>query len=295
MAEYYGIHYDSVIEHYGIKGQKWGVRRYQNPDGTLTPLGRKKLGRLERKAAKLGDTVKQSRSRYMTLAKKKKNGTATSKELREYEALSSSLRKTSSKFKKASAKFEARKQKIEESKQKVKTTEELVKSGTKEEILGRSGELTTQQLQEAFTRLNTKAQIERLDTNTKSKGAKFVDKLASTANTLTSVYDSVQKITKVTNAIGLTDIKLGQKKDDGVSKFINTASASELWKMRSKLTPDQKKQAVERLNFEAKLKNLADAQKAEEDAAKKAAEEAKAAKEKEKQMLRLRKRKKSRC
>ena len=41
--EYYGIHYDSVIEHYGIKGQKWGVRRYQNPDGTLTELGKKKL------------------------------------------------------------------------------------------------------------------------------------------------------------------------------------------------------------------------------------------------------------
>ena len=102
--------------------------------------------------------------------------------------------------------------------------------------------------------MNTKAQIERLDTNTKSKGAKFVDKLASTANTLTSVYDSVQKITKVTNAIGLTDIKLGQKKDDGVSKFINTASASELWKMRSKLTPDQKKQAVERLKAEKAIK-----------------------------------------
>ena len=290
MAEYYGIHYDSVIEHHGIKGQKWGVRRYQNPDGTLTPLGRKKLGRLERKVTKLEDTVKQSRSRYMTLAKKKKNGTATSKELREYAALSSSLRKTSSKFKKASAKFDARKQKFEESKQKfeeskqkVKTTEELVKSGTKEEILGRSGELTTQQLQEAFTRLNTKAQIERLDSNTKSKGAKFVDKLASTANTLTSVYDSVQKITKVTNAIGLTDIKLGQKKDDGVSKFINTASASELWKMRSKLTPDQKKQAVERLKAEKAIKGYAKEQKQEEDEiAEKLAEEAKREQEKKK-------------
>ena len=43
MAEYYGIHYDSVIEHHGIKGQKWGVRRYQNKDGTLTPEGKKRL------------------------------------------------------------------------------------------------------------------------------------------------------------------------------------------------------------------------------------------------------------
>ena len=26
--------------HFGIMGQKWGIRRYQNPDGTLTPEGR---------------------------------------------------------------------------------------------------------------------------------------------------------------------------------------------------------------------------------------------------------------
>lgn len=28
--------------HHGVKGQKWGVRRYQNPDGSLTPEGRQK-------------------------------------------------------------------------------------------------------------------------------------------------------------------------------------------------------------------------------------------------------------
>ena len=33
---------NNYIQHHGIKGQKWGVRRYQNADGTLTAAGKKR-------------------------------------------------------------------------------------------------------------------------------------------------------------------------------------------------------------------------------------------------------------
>ena len=33
---------EDELYHYGVKGMKWGVRRYQKKDGTLTSAGKKK-------------------------------------------------------------------------------------------------------------------------------------------------------------------------------------------------------------------------------------------------------------
>ena len=65
------ISYKDELYHHGIKGQKWGVRRFQNEDGSLTFAGKrrvKKNAKLYHKvAAQNADTRKQLGNRVNAL------------------------------------------------------------------------------------------------------------------------------------------------------------------------------------------------------------------------------------
>lgn len=59
------MYYDPYLAHYGVKGMKWGVRRYQNEDGTLTALGKKKA-RLDEARSRYAKTTGSSIQRRLS-------------------------------------------------------------------------------------------------------------------------------------------------------------------------------------------------------------------------------------
>lgn len=78
--EYY-VSTNGELTHWGVKGMKWGIRRYQNKDGSLTAAGKKRRAKLEGELEKLGGSKKTESD---DAPKKKSVSEMSNKELQEY-------------------------------------------------------------------------------------------------------------------------------------------------------------------------------------------------------------------
>lgn len=79
---------NTTLTHHGIKGMRWGIRRYQNKDGTLTAAGKKKYNaELEKIKAreKAVKNYKRTQAKFDKLEAKRKELDEEEKLIREQE------------------------------------------------------------------------------------------------------------------------------------------------------------------------------------------------------------------
>ena len=83
--------YNSYLAHHGVLGMKWGVRRYQNEDGSLTSAGEKRYGVIKDLERKSAEHQKKEQKRYDKSAEgklykewKKKNPNADEDDFGDY-------------------------------------------------------------------------------------------------------------------------------------------------------------------------------------------------------------------
>lgn len=97
---------NNYLEHHGVKGMKWGVRRYQNKDGSLTPQGKKRYERdvmdnLGKKKDNRIDTSKPDPNRWVRedLERKKRVVDANSNMVKQLKNLENESRPKATKTK----------------------------------------------------------------------------------------------------------------------------------------------------------------------------------------------------
>lgn len=201
---------EEELYHHGILGQKWGRRRYQNPDGSYTQAGRarygifggkkRKMSRDAKLRAKERTRVKNEEARREAYAAEAERTIAQAAaeraktELREAKKQNSIAYKLGSKAaENAAYKAEQKRMAKEANKPLSKNASkyiEAIQSGNKRQIERVARKLNNDEYRAAINRINMTYEMDRLKTEANiAKGKQTVQRLTNAANMLSSGVD----------------------------------------------------------------------------------------------------------
>lgn len=156
------------LYHYGVRGMKWGVRRYQNKDGSLTAAGEK---RYNKAVETMNDSTKSTRSRERA--------------------------------KKTVEKLGGAKRTTDEKESAEETRQRMLKSTDAREIYANRHLLSTNELNERINRIDTEARLKsKIVEDHEKTGMDYVnDKMRNTTRTINNASNFFKSVDGAYSAI----------------------------------------------------------------------------------------------
>lgn len=223
----------NYLEHHGIMGQKWGVRRYQ--PYSVVP----------RKSGKSGKMIGAAKKAF-NRSGGSSNGKRSAKSNNNKDAYRPGPRKVSKEEK-----------------------ERIIRSGSIKDIKSISGNLDNRELREALDRVDLNRRLNAMDAATKSTGKQRIDKafniakdVRSKTETAISLYNTGAKIynTFADEPIRIIGGDNNKQVSKEVKNLINQADAKTVANNLDKLNASQKQEVMKRLNNERSIREKAEAQ-----------------------------------
>lgn len=184
---------DSELYHYGIQGMRWGVRRFQNSDGTLTAAGKKRYNKeLESYRADKKKLAEETRK----FERVKKNKEKVEKLLADKQALIDQKRKLKAEKKAFKRKKDTIKSE-EPTPEQIEAKKKKVLESRSAKILYENADLfSNEELTAAYNRLSLENNIKNLAPETVSRGERALDNVIKYGGKVSSILGIASKAKK---------------------------------------------------------------------------------------------------
>lgn len=230
--------FEEYLEHHGIKGMHWGIRR--------TP-------------EQLGHKVSKAREKFEKYGKKAST------------AAEAGNAKAFDKYKKKAEKTYKTELKLNEQLQKAikrqnEADEKVVNKGSLEDVLAISDRLTKEQLDKAYNRISSKQKLESLRPSAESKIDKLVSvggKVATGAGHAYNIINNVNNFKKVVEDIQQSEIKQVEaarekERKATITKATRSGDVDEFKKVFNQANVDELKEMSDTLKLRYEIENMSD-------------------------------------